>query len=318
MIRLLAILLAVVLVTAPSAFAQSLRPAVTIDAPVIRLGDIFAGAGSRATDPVVAAPPPGMRITYGADWLAAAAKEHGLDWQPSSSFDQVTIVRASRVIGSDAVTQQLMQEIAAHQPVDDAQLQLDDPGLSFVIPASGPADIAIDGLTVDRRSGRVSAFVSAPAGDPAAVRQRVTGRLVYHVSLPVLNHAIGPGAVIAASDLDTIKVERSHVSADTATDAQQMIGKSPRRPLEAGLPVHLGDLALPVLVHKGELVTILLTTASLELTAQGTALEDGAGGALVRVANTKSNRVIDAMVMAPGTVAVRLPGAPAPAETALR
>lgn len=318
MIRILAFLIAAVLATAPSALAQSLRPAATIDAPVVRVGDIFTGAGSHAGDPVVAAPPPGMRITYGADWLAAAAKEHGLDWQPSSSYDQVTIERASRVIGSDAVMQQLLHEIAAQQPVDGAELRLDNPGLSLVIPASGPDDIAIDGLSVDRRSGRVSAFVSAPAGDAAAVRQRVTGRLVYRVSLPVLNHAVGPGAVIAAGDLDTIKVERDHVGADTATDAQQMIGKSPRRPLEAGIPVRLGDLALPVLVHKGELVTIELTTASLELTAQGTALEDGAGGALVRIANTKSNRVIDATVTAPGTVTVRLPGSPVPNQTALR
>ena len=127
-----------------------------------------------------------------------------------------------------------------------------------------------------------------------------------------------PARSLSASDLDTIKVPRERVGADMATDAQQLVGKSPRRPLEAGIPVHLGDLALPLLVHKGELVTILLETASLQLTAQGKALEDGANGALVRVANTKSSRVIDATVTAPGTVAVSLPGAPAPNQTALR
>ncbi len=318
MTRVFALVFAVALALAPSALAQSLKPAVTIDAAIVHLGDIFADAGGRAVDPVVASPPPGMRITYGADWLAATAREHDLDWQPSSPYDQITIVRASRVIDSDAVRQQLLHEIAEREPIDDAELQLDNPGLSLVIPASAAPDVAVDGLTIDRRTGHVSAFVSAPAGDPAAERRRVTGRLVFRVSLPVLNHAVGPGAVIAASDLDTIKIQRERVGVDIATDAQQMIGKSPRRPLEAGIPVRLGDLALPLLVHKGQLVTIQLQTPTLILTAQGTALEDGASGALVRIANTKSSRVIDATVTAPGTVAVSLPGAPAPAQTAAR
>jgi flagellar basal body P-ring formation protein FlgA len=317
MTRIAAFVLAAFLALAPSALAQSLRPAITIDAAVVRLGDVFADAGSRAADPLVASPPPGTRITYGADWLAAAAREHALDWQPSSPYDQITIERASRIVDSDAVRQQLLREIAAREPVGDAELQLDNPGLALVIPASTAPDIAIDGLTIDR-SGHISAFVSAPADDPAATRRRVTGRLVFHVTVPVLNHAVGPGAVIAASDLDSIKLPRERVGVDTATDAQQMIGKSPRRPLEAGIPVRLGDLALPLLVHKGQLVTIQLRTSTLELTAQGTALEDGANGAQVRISNTKSSRVIDATVTAPGTVAVSLPGSPAPGQTALR
>jgi flagella basal body P-ring formation protein FlgA len=63
-----------------------------------------------------------------------------------------------------------------------------------------------------------------------------------------------------------------------------------------------------MLVHKGDLVTIVLETPSLQLTAQGKALDDGARGALVRIENTKSSRIVDASVTAAGTVAVVLPG----------
>ncbi len=52
-------------------------------------------------------------------------------------------------------------------------------------------------------------------------------------------------------------------------------------------------------MHRGDLVTVVLETPSLQLTAQGKALEDGAKNALVRVENTKSNRVIDAAVAGP-------------------
>ena len=78
--------------------------------------------------------------------------------------------------------------------------------------------------------------------------------------------------------------------------------------LGAGEPLRLGDVERPVLVHKGDLVTIVLRTASLQLTAQGKALDDGAFNALVRVENAKSHRVIDTAVTGPGLVAVRIPG----------
>jgi flagellar basal body P-ring formation protein FlgA len=303
------IVLAAALAIAAPAFGQTLRPAVSVAGSVLRLGDLFADAGDHANDPVAPAPPAGTRITYGPDWLTAIAREHHLAWTPRSPYDQVTIERASRDIGSDAIAQQLMGEIAAREPVADAELELDNPGLHLVVPADAPSSIAIDGLAIDRRSGRISAIVSAPAGDPAAARRRITGHLVFHVEVPVLNRVIAPGAIIGLDDLVTVKLRRDRLAADVASDPQQMVGKTPRRPVQIGAPVRLADLERPILVHKGELVTILLATANLQLTAQGKALEDGAKDALVHIANTKSNRVIDATVVAAGTVGVSTPGA---------
>jgi flagellar basal body P-ring formation protein FlgA len=57
-------------------------------------------------------------------------------------------------------------------------------------------------------------------------------------------------------------------------------------------------------VHKGDLVTVILNTASMQLTAQGKAVEDGAMGASIRVTNTQSNRVIDTVVSGPNQVVV--------------
>ncbi len=63
----------------------------------------------------------------------------------------------------------------------------------------------------------------------------------------------------------------------------------------------------PVIVRKDDLVTIMLETPALQLSAQGKALEDGGMGATKRIANTKSNRVIDAKVTGHNLVAVAAP-----------
>ncbi|MGH7089659.1 MAG: flagellar basal body P-ring formation chaperone FlgA, partial [Stellaceae bacterium] len=307
---------AVLLVAALPASGETLRPVVTVTGPVIHVGDLFTGAGAHAGETVAPSPPAGTRITYGADWLGAVAREHGLAWQPGSALDQVRIDRASRVIDSSAIKAALMRAIAAQVSVAGATLELDNPGLSFVVPAEAPRGLAIDGLAVDRGTGLVTASIAAPASDPAAKRRRIVARLIYHASVPVLTHPMAPGATIAAADLGSVTVRRDRLAADSATDPAQLIGKTPRRPLAAGMPVRLGDLAAPLLVHRGALVTLVLETPDLRLTSQGKALDDGTLGALVRVQNTASNRIIDATVLADGVATVATPGSAIPARLA--
>jgi flagella basal body P-ring formation protein FlgA len=310
--------LALAVAAASPAWGLALRPAASVSDSLIRVGDLFADAGADASAPVGAAPAVGMHITYGADWLAAIATEHKLAWTPSSPFDQITVTRASRTIGSDEIVDRIMGEIAKSQPTTNAEIELDNPALHLVVAADAPPTISVDGLTIEQRTGRLSAIVSSPAGDPGAPCQRVTGRLVYRVDVPEPTHALATGAVIAAGDLDIVKIRRDGLDAGAATDPQQLIGKSPRRPLAAGQPILVSDVAQPLLVHRGDLVTIVFRTDNLELTTQGNALEDGAEGALVRIENTKSNRVIDATVTGQDMVMVQSLGASVAQRTAER
>ena len=310
--------LALASAAASPAWGQTLRPDANVADSLIRVGDLFADAGAAAAAPVGPAPAVGMHITYGADWLAAIASAHNLAWTPSSPFDQITVTRASRTIGSDAIVSRIMGEIAERQSTANAELELDNPALGLVVAANAPSTISVDGLTIEQRTGRFSAIVSSPAGDPGAPRQRVTGRLIYRVDVPEPTHALAAGAVIAAADLDIVKVRRDRLDAGAVTDSQQLIGKSPRRPLAAGEPILISDVAPPLLVHRGDLVMIVFRTDNLELTSQGNALEDGAEGALVRIENTKSNRVIDATVTDQDTVMVQSPTAAGAQRTAER
>ena len=304
--RKLLITAAFVLGIAPGvAFADTmLLPSATVTGDMIHIGDIFRDAGAQASDPIAPAPALGTRVTYNSAWLAAIAREHHLAWQPSSQFDQTNIERASRLIDADAVGQRILTAIAADTPNSDASIKLDNPGLRFVVPAEASDAMAIDGLNVDQRTGRFSVFVTAPANSDTAQRQRISGRIAYQVTLAVPAHGMSIGDVFGPADVSETKLPRERLAPDAILNPQQLIGKAARRILRAGETVRAGDIAEPIVVHKGDLVTIALNTPGMQLTAQGKAVEDGAMGASIRVANTQSNRVIDAVVAGPNQVVI--------------
>ena len=304
MTRSLAALFALVMALSPGAAraAVMLNPAVTITGGVVRLGDLFANAGAEAKDPVAAAPALGMRATYSAAWLRAIASEHHLAWAPASDFDQAVVTRASRYIEEDTIERRLLDAMSSSTAGNDAELRLDNPAIRLLVPAEASDALAIDGLNLDARTGRFSAFISATTDAPGAQRLRVTGRLVVEVTVAVPNRAIATNEILGRSDVEQIKLPRERLALDTLTNASQLIGKSAVHVLRADQPVRAGDVQEPILVHKGDLVTIELRTPTMELTAQGAALEDGSAGASIRVTNTQSKRVVDASVEAPGLV----------------
>ena len=306
MMRKFLILATALAAVSPSlAFADTmLLPSVTVTGDTIHVGDIFRDAGPHANDPVAPAPAPGTRATYNAAWLGSVAREHHLTWQPSSEFDQTSVQRASRTIDADTIRQRILAAVAADTPNSDASIQLDNPGLRFIVPAEASDEMALDGLNVDPHTGRFSVFVTAPANSNNAQRQRVSGRIVYQVTIAVPAHGMSMGDVFGPADVTEAKLPRERVASDAITNPQQLVGKAARRILRAGETVRAGDIADPVVVHKGDLVTIILNTASMQLTAQGKAVEDGAMGASIRVTNTQSSRVIDAAVVGPNQVVI--------------
>ena len=303
-------LLALTLWPAIAGAAPSIKPMVTVSDSVVRLGDLFNGLGAHADLPVIAAPPPGKHLLLSADWLAALASAQHLDWRPTSRFDQVAVERASRTITADEISHRLMASLAERGPIANAELHLDNPNLQLLVAADQTAPLAVQDLRFDAGSGRFTALVSAPADNGNTDRLRVSGLLVRHTEVPVPAHPLSPGDVITRGDLTMIAIRADRMSQDLVGETADLIGKTPRRALRAGEPVRASDIEVPVLVHRGNLVTIVLETPNMRLTAEGKAMEDGGKGAVIRVTNTKSNRAIDAVVAAPGIVSVSLAEAP--------
>ena len=306
MMRFLAVLFLLLTLPLAAGAAPLLKPAVTVREAVIRLGDLFDNVGERAAVAVAASPPPGSRMVLGSGWLAALAESQHIGWQPASRFDQIVVERASREIGADEISQRLIEALAERTQVASAELKLDAPSPHLTVAAADTGPLAVDGLSLDPRSGRFSAVLFVSADGDRRERLRVSGRLIRMAEVPVPARRLSAGEIIAAGDMTTMTLRADRLGADMLLQPSYLVGKAARRALGPGEPVHAADVEVPLVVHRGSLVTILLETPALRLSAEGKAMEDGGMGAVIRVANTKSSRVIDAVVAGPGMVTIGL------------
>ena len=297
--------LLVVLLAVGSAQASivSHNPKVTVIDDVIRLGDLFSNAGDKADIVVGHAPQFGRRAIFDANWLYEVARAHKLGWRPRSRFDRVIVKRASQTIGAQAIEGELVAALAGYGLGDGAELELDNSNLKLVISPNVAPSLAVSELRYDKRSNRFSGLIEAPADNPTASAP-VSGRIFRVIDIPVLARRINKGEVINNGDIAWVRVRANSVARDTITSADLLVGMAPRRGLTVDKPVHMGEVQPPVVVKKGNLVTMLLRTDIMTLTAQGRAIDNGARGDTIRVMNTQTAMVVEGRVAGPDTIII--------------
>lgn len=306
MTRFAALMLAAALLTGTAAGAATLKPAATVADGQILLGDLFDGLpAEQAVRPVLTAPEPGRRTSLDAPTLTRIATSNGVDWRATGGADRLTVERASVEVTNSAIIDSLRQAVRAAGAGDNVEVLLDNRALSLFLPAGNDASVRVENLAYDAQRGRLSAEIVAPATGPELLRQPVGARAVDMVVLPVLSRRLAQGEVISDADITYIRQPRDRMQAGVVSDVSEIIGKTVRRAVAPNQAVYVRDVREPVVVAKGQAVTILLQTRAMTLTASGKALSDGAQGELVRIVNTSSSRVIEAIVAGPNLVTVQ-------------
>jgi len=88
------------------------------------------------------------------------------------------------------------------------------------------------------------------------------------------------------------------------TDPTQAIGREARTVIYPGRPIHPGDLGVPALVARNQIVPLHYVQGSLSISVEARALGRGAPGDLIRVMNLGSRTTVSGMVMPDGSVRV--------------
>lgn len=98
--------------------------------------------------------------------------------------------------------------------------------------------------------------------------------------------------IIGPEDL----LSRDIIVPGAVEDPGELIGMETRVALYAGRPIRPGDVGLPAIVERNQIVVIIYTAGGIHITTEGRALERAGPGDLIRVMNLSSRNTITARI----------------------
>jgi len=121
--------------------------------------------------------------------------------------------------------------------------------------------------------------------------------------IPTPRAVIYPGDVI--TDLALTDMNAADAAAnDVVVDRSQAVGKVAKLTLLPGRPIPFSALDNPRLVRNGAEVRLVFVDGGLEITASGSALQDGGLGEVVKVRNNDSGVTVSGAVQQNGSVLI--------------
>ncbi|MDD3021004.1 MAG: flagellar basal body P-ring formation chaperone FlgA [Alphaproteobacteria bacterium] len=289
----------------PAAHAASLITEAQVDDKVVRLSDLFTDTGFKQDAVLGAAPQPGKTMIINARTLQRVAKLYDVDWTPSSSLDQVVVTRTSQIISSSQITDTLKAALVAKGVTGEFDLTVGSVVPAITLSGDMPATVEITQLSYTPGRDVFTAVVAAPSADNPVKTLSLSGLIEKVQNVPVLRSSLKAGDIIGAGDIEWLPVTARSTVYDTITDVDHLIGKTPIRSVEAGVPVRSRDLESPQLVSRGDEILIRFNSGSLQLTARGKAMQPGTEGDIIRVVNLGSNQSIRAEIIGDKVVQVQ-------------
>jgi flagellar basal body P-ring formation protein FlgA len=282
----------------------TLRDRIMVDDDVVHLGDLFQESISDGDVAVAQAPKAGQTLTLDARFLQQVARAYRLSWKPSK-YQKVTIGRMSQRITApmvrDAIVVAVQERMGSSSDLDIA---LDGGDLELDLPTDVENSVSVSAINFDPHSNRFAAILVAPADGPPVIQRNVFGTVYEMAQIPVPKRLISAGDIIAADDLEWQAVHLARLSGNSLTDAEQLVGRMAKRPLKAGQVLRQSDVAVSPVMHKNDLIRLVVKTGQMTLSVQGKAMQDAAMGQSIRVMNVNSNRQLTGTVIDAGTVAI--------------
>lgn len=267
--------------------------------------------------PVGQAPPPGLTRTFDPALIVIKLRQYQID--PAGirieSPRQVMIAGAHRLIGSDKLFEAAKLAVLRGREEGIGQIT--------VRPDTLPPDLVVPPGEVELRARpRLTSACPEPCrrvdlgSIPVVVEAWVDGRLYRTVSLSVrlslmrevvvANYPVPRHAVVKAADVRLERRDIGLLAHEPLQDLTQAVGRRTTRMLAMGDVVISDAVELPPLIRKGDVVTLMVETPGLLLTAKGIAQEGATAGQFVRVKNTASGRDVLGKVESDKTVRVGL------------
>ncbi len=173
-------------------------------------------------------------------------------------------------------------------------------------------------LRLKRCTGLIQKIITTPKpyGTNVSVKLKCNDNQRWSIYVPaqvsiyervaVLSVGLERGDIITEDDLSLKRMNTSTAGGGFIKNPSRLIGMQLKRRMNEGQALHQRHVKKAQIVKKGDRVVLEAGTQNLSVVTAGKALASGTIGQQIPVRNTRSNRIVEAKIVAPGRVKVTL------------
>lgn len=288
--------------------APTLRASVTVTSDVVRVGDLIDNAGSAALIPVYRSPDLGTTGALPVAQVLSVLRAKQVIGVMTGDLKEVAVTRLARTLANKDLETAVAAALERRFGLGDAAniTVTFDRGVSEMrLDASNSGVLQPVATRYDARSGRFDlTFEISNDNTPTPTKLRFTGTAIETVEVAILTRDIDRTEMLKSSDVALERRPKAEVTGEPAS-RDRAVGMQLRRPMRAGTPIRVADIARPEFVQRDQSVTIIYQVPGLYLTTRGKAIESGAEGDIVSVLNVQTKRTLTGVVTGRGQVTVQ-------------
>lgn len=153
------------------------------------------------------------------------------------------------------------------------------------------------------RSGQLTVGVRCHA--PVNWTVYVSTQIKVMQDVVVTKRALSADHILSANDIKLAQRDIASLRQGYLTDASALIGQQLKSPLPMGSIIDTSQFESQILVHRGDLITLVAAVGNMEVRVRGEALANAGLGERVKVKNTSSERIVEGIVDAAGVVRIK-------------
>jgi flagella basal body P-ring formation protein FlgA len=287
-----------------------------LQGPQLTLGDVAAIQGepedtvARLRQVLLGqTPPAGVERLLSKSTLVTQLKHQGL-WTPEIQVQgapQVRVMRASQHLELQHLETVVRQALSRQLPQTTQPPSIRDiRGLGPVVVPLGPVQYEVTVPERRRLLGPTSFTLTIQVDGKVAKQLHGTATVAVAQEVVSLVRPVAQGEIITPDAVSRTQLQVTQPLRQVVTQPEDVIGKLARHSLAGNAPLSTQDVTAVTVVHRGDMVRIVVESPLLKVSAPGEALEAGKPGDTIRVKNTSSNREVRAQVIDKQTVRISL------------
>ncbi|MEA1968654.1 MAG: flagellar basal body P-ring formation chaperone FlgA [Thermodesulfobacteriota bacterium] len=152
--------------------------------------------------------------------------------------------------------------------------------------------------------GRLTLYVNVRIDGEKCDRVSVSGWVDVFDDVVCASKTLKRGSVISPSDLYVEKMNISNMRGQYVSCLEDAMGMALKTSVKHGRSLRFDMLEDPPIVHRGEMVKLIVSTGNLSIIASGIAREDGKLNEQICVKNIRSGRIVHCVVTGQSKVKV--------------